>query len=326
MKTLNTIVSNFDAAVTGYPEGSFRNNPGDNTGSGVMAAMANDIWYADSAMIIKYKGSKSGNAETTTASDFVDSIELALGIQVAGVSAWNSATDYSTLGNVSVMRYGMQFTSILASGNLNKDPMTNPTYWMPCPKANDLWDAHVNGRLFHGSLSVHDHTNANYKQYFSLGTHKIGGSSGFAFNAYGVHLDGSAVGVGSLSTIIEAWHLKDSFAPGSVGSRTLKDAKGRVMRFMDAAAGRADLIGEVLADQMQGHVHYNRVVISSTPGSTYTLTKGDVSSAFSQATESTPSVLAPSTDGTNGTPRTGSVTADKSITVGVPYMVICVPA
>lgn len=324
MRALNNIVANFDAAAPGYPEGSFRNNPGDNTGSGVMAAMGNDLWYAISAMVTKYKGAKSGNAETTVASDFMDAIELAMGFQESTVSAWNSGTDYSTLGNVSVMRYGIQFTSILASGNLNKDPMTNPTFWMPCPTARELWQMHVEGRMIvGGSLSVHDHTNANYKQYFSLGTHKLGGYSGYAFNAYGVHLDGSAVGSGALSTIIEAWHLKSSFAPGSTGARTLQDAKGRVARFIDAAAGRADLIGEVLADQVQGHHHNNSVLSNAAQG---TPGNNSVVGSNSAATSSFPQATGMYTDGVNGTPRTGSVTADKSITVGVPYMVICVPA
>jgi len=323
MRTLPTIVANYDGAVTGYPEGSFRNNPGDNSGSGVMAAMGNDIWYALSALVYKFKGTKSGNAETTTASDVVDSLELALGMQASGVSAWDGGTDYSTMGDVAVMRYGIQFTSILASGNLNKDPMTNPTFWMMCPDAKTLYGLHSEGRVIvGGSLSVHDHTNANYKQYFSLGTHILGGSSGYAFDAYGVHLDGSGVGSGALSTIIEAWFLKDSFSTGSVGARTLRDAKGRVLRAMDASGGRADLIGEVLADQMQGHYHAGASGIFgvTTGGSNISTMDSDTSGTGKN------NAKAPTADGTNGTPRTGSVTADKSITVGVPYMVICVPA
>ena len=325
MRAVNGIVANYDAAVTGYPEGSFRNNPGDDTGSGVMAAMGNDLWYALSAMVYKYKGGKSGNAETTVASDFVDAVEAALGSVVSGVSAWDSSTDYSTLGNVSVMRYGVQFTSILSSGNVNKDPVLNPTYWLPCPTARELWMAHSEGRVIHGGcLSLHDHTNANYKQYFSLGKHSLGGANGLEFDAYGVHLDGSGVGSGALSTIIEAWHLKNSFAPGSTGSRTLQDAKGRVMRFIDAAGGRADLIGEVLADQMQGHWHITSFMGSS-GGSDRAYTTTAIGVTKSGET-SIPHAERATSDGANGTPRTGSVTADKSITVGVPYMVICVPA
>lgn len=33
MKTLNTIVSNYDTETGDYPEGSYRNNPGDNVGN-----------------------------------------------------------------------------------------------------------------------------------------------------------------------------------------------------------------------------------------------------------------------------------------------------
>lgn len=318
-RKIPALTPNYDGAVAGYPEGSFRDNPGDLTGSGVVSAWGNDCHYGMGAVIYKYLGDKNGNPETTLSSDFLNAIDAAIGSVVSGVSAWSSATDYSALGNVSVMRYGVQFTSILSTGNTNKDPMTNPTFWMPCPTAREVWSDHVHGTLRFGSLSLHDHTNANYKQYFSLGTHKLGGYSGYAFNAYGVHLDGSAVGSGALSTIIEAWHLKASFAPGSTGSRTLQDAKGRVLRAIDASGGRADLIGEVLADQMQGHFH--DATSGDDLGSAGYFYKRAAASSY--ATNS--SVRAPSSDGTNGTPRTGSVTADKSITVGVPYMVICVP-
>lgn len=320
------LTPNYDGAVAGYPEGSFRDNPGDLTGSGVVSAWGNDVHYAQAAAIYKYLGDKNGNAETTTSSDFLNALETMMGFAVSTVSAWSPSTDYSTLGNVSVMRYGMQFTSILASGNTNKNPMTNPTFWLPCPDAQTLYGLHSEGRMIvGGSLSLHDHTNANYKQYFSLGHHVLGGYAGYAFNAYGVHLDGSGVGSGALSTIIEAWHLKNSFAPGSVGARTLRDAKGRVLRAMDASGGRADLIGEVLADQMQGHFH-TQVSISNRSSSGYT----DANS-FLQGAGVANGVISigdqkPTADGDDGTPRTGSVTADKSITVGVPYMVICVPS
>jgi len=325
-RKIQALTPNYDAAVTGYPEGSFRDNPGDLTGSGVVSAWGNDLHYGLAAVIYKYLGDKNGNAETTTASDFLNAFEAAMGMYSSSVSNWSAATDYSAAGNVSVMRYGMQFTSILASGNTNKDPMTNPTFWMPCPSANELFALHQEGRMVSGgSLSVHDNTNANYKQYFSLGTHKLGGYNGYAFTAYGVHLDGSSVGAGDLSTIIETWALKNSFAPGSTGSRTLQDARGRVMRFIDAAAGRADLIGEVLADQMQGHKHENAVNVDTNNFGTGVATYL-ISQAGSPSTQVSDLTNVPYTDGTNGTPRTGTVTADKSITVGVPYMVICVPA
>ena len=317
------LTPNYDGAVAGYPEGSFRDNPGDLTGSGVVSAWGNDVHYAQAAAIYKYLGDKNGNAETTTSSDFLNALETMMGFAVSTVSAWSPSTDYSTLGDVSVMRYGMQFTSILASGNTNKDPMTNPTFWLPCPEARELWGLHSHGRVITGgSLSLHDHTNANYKQYFSLGHHVLGGFSGYAFDAYGVHLDGSGVGSGALSTIIESWFLKDSFSTGSVGARTLRDAKGRVLRAMDASGGRADLIGEVLADQMQGHIHLEKVPTSSGGSSVFPYPAITVSGT---ANSGIPTAQ-PSTDGVNGTPRTGSVTADKSITVGVPYMVICVPS
>ena len=334
MRDLNVITANYDAPVTGYPEGSYRNNPGDNTGSGIMAAMGNDIWYAISALIYKYLGDKNGNAETTTASDFVNAIDAALGSYSAGISNWDAATDYSTSGMVSVMRYGVQFTSILATGNVGKDPILEPTFWLPVPSARDLFMANVEGTVFQGgSAGLHNHVSANYKQFFSLGTHRIGGASGYAFTAWGVHLDGSAVGSTDLSDIVEAWHLKSTWAPGSLGSRTLIDAKGRVMRFMDQSGGRADLIGEVLADQMQGHWHNwgvggqsGSLGLDATNWFNTVAQGGFYTGAPSRTLDNTVSIRDAISDGTNGTPRTGTVTADKSVTVGVPYVVICVPA
>jgi hypothetical protein len=323
MRTIASIVANYDGASGGFTEGTFRNNPGDDTGSGVMAAFGNDLWYAVSAMITKYKGAKSGSAESVTSSDFVDAIDAALGGVVSGVSAWDSSTDYSTSGTISVMRYGVQFTSILASGNVNKDPVLEPTFWLPVPTARELFDMHSHGRLIHGgSIPLHNHTNAGYRQFFSLGTHKLGGASGYAFNAWGVHIDGSAVGSGALSDIVEAWHMKDVWAPGSVGARTLVDGKGRLLRAIDATGGQAAVMGEVLADRMQGHIHTGSVS-SGNLGGVYTSIPS--AGASNQVNATVPDTGFPKTDGTNGTPRTGSTTRDKSVTVGVPYAVICVP-
>lgn len=38
MRNLPSIVSNFDSATTGFSDGKIRDNPGDDTGSGVMSA------------------------------------------------------------------------------------------------------------------------------------------------------------------------------------------------------------------------------------------------------------------------------------------------
>jgi hypothetical protein len=98
-----------------------------------------------------------------------------------------------------------------------------------------------------------------------------------------------------------------------------------VLRAIDAAGGRADLIGELLADQVQGHKHIITTFSTNGQSAAGRIASG---SGFVSTAVNSDNVFAGdvATDGVNGTPRTGNVTADKSITVGVPYMVICVPA
>ena len=80
-------------------------------------------------------------------------------------------------------------------------------------------------------------------------------------------------------------------------------------------------LGEVQEDQFQGHWH--PLWVSSSGGAlvlAQAYSGGALQVAYSQ------SVQFPTSDGVNGTPRTGSTTRDKSITGGVPYMVVMVPA
>jgi hypothetical protein len=326
MLQIPSIVTNYDAATSDYSEGKFRDNPGDSTGSGVMAAMANDLWYAAAAVIKKYRtGGKSSIAESESSSDLLTALEEMIGAQTNGISAWSASTTYPSIGT-QVMRFGIPFISIYnASTNLNMDPITHPLFWMPVPTARDLLSDYMGGRIISGgSHPIHDYNNAAYVQYFSLGQHKIGGGDdGQVFTAYGVHLDGSNVGASTLSTIIETWHLKDTWAPGSTGSRVLVDAKGRLLRAIDETGGQADLIGEVLEDQVQGHLHETGGQNVGTFGTGSSRVRG----AYSATGTNTCALSdVPITDGTNGTPRTGLTTRDKSITVGVPYAIICVPA
>lgn len=333
------IVTNYDAATSDYSEGKFRDNPGDDTGSGVMAAMANDLWYAAAAIIKKYRtGGKSSIAESESSSDLLTALEEMCGGQINGIPTWSADTTYSTVGT-QVMQSGVPFISIYnASTNLNQSPRISPLFWMPVPTMRDMLADYMNGRIIYGSSHpMHDYNNAAYAQYFSLGKHRIGGGDGTGriYNVYGVHLDGSNVGSGTLSTIIEIWHLKNTWAPGSTGSRVLVDARGRLLRAIDATGGQADLMAESLNDQLQGH---NTAInlydsTSNNPSSPYTAVfPARLDNTGASLWHSSSNVVntaiggSPITDGTNGTPRTGLYTRDKSITVGVPYAIICVPA
>lgn len=332
MKKISSIVTNYDTSSAGFSEGKLRDNPGDDTGSSIVAALGNDWYYAIEAVVKAQNslGAVSDNPESESNHDFLDALLEMVGQKVNGVSDWSSATTYST-ANTHVMRAGMQFTNIYPTGNTNQDPLTTTGFWMPCPDLRTLFSAWKEGRVISGGAApIHDFNNATYyKQYFSLGKHRVGGYGGSVFEAYGVHLDGSAVGSGDLSTIIETWSLKNTWAPGSTGSRTLVNAKGTLLRAVDATGDMAATIAQRLEDAMQDHIHYTAVNSSSgvrygqvTTESSATVVQGatELSSTNAMKTSATKS------DGTHGTPRIDSYTHDKSITVGVPYMVICVPA
>jgi len=326
MRKLSTILTNFDSPTSGYSEGKIRDNPGDDTGSGVVAAWGNDEYYAIVATIKKYLtgGALSDNPESETASDFLQALESLAGVYVDGVSAWSSATAYTVPGTA-VMRYGIQFAN-LSTSNTNHDPLTSPTYWMAVPDKRELLAASHSGRVIVGdSAPLHDFNDGDYQQYFGLGRHNFGGAAGADYLAYGVHLDGQAIGSGGLSDIVEAWHLKGVWMPGSTGSRTAADARGKVPRGIDATGGQADEMGEVLADQMQGHYHAEYYNNTATVSATALAGKHTSSTNDSGPITNT-SIKTPVTDGTNGTPRTGLFTRDKSYTVGVPYVVILVAA
>ena len=325
MRNLATIVANYDSASTGFSDGKLRDNPGDDTGSGVMSAWGNDIWYALRAIVKKWHGAGdvSDTPESENNYDVLSSIEQMMGLDVYGVDTYNPSTTYSTLGE-SVLYAGIQFVNINASANLGKTPLTEPLYWLPVPDSRDLFVKSVHGIPQWGaSHPIHDFNNAAaYRQYFGLGTHRIGGYNGTTFTAVGIHLDGQAIGGSgtALSGIVEAWHLKDIWMPGSEGSRLSIDARGRLLRAIDAAGGQADLMAEVLNDQMQGHRHDFGITANNftTGGAVWALT--GITTGTDSGTRN------PTTDGVNGTPRTGSTTRDKSVTGGVPYMVVMVPA
>lgn len=321
MKKISSVVTNYDSASPGFSEGKLRDNPGDDTGSSVVAAIDNDAYYSRLAVINKYRtGGITDAAESETNSDFLDGIEEAIGYKVDSVSAWSAATTYSTAG-VSVMRYGMQFVNINATGNLNKDPISEPLYWLAVPDARTLFQDFTHGRVIGGGSHVlHDYNNAGYRQFFGLGHHKLGGS--YEFDAYGVHLDGTSVGASTLSDIVETWFLKAVWAPGTTGSRTLVNAKGALLRAIDQTGGMADAMAERLEDALQGHWHG----FAATNSTTYSAGGAGFVGSGTTGTFGNNPVKEPASDGTHGTPRVDSWTRDKSVTVGIPYVVIIVPA
>ena len=118
MRKLSTIVTNRDSASTGFSDGKLRDNPGNDTGSGVMAGYGNDVWYALRAIVKKWSGTGdvSDSPESENNHDVLDAIEQMMGLSVYGVADYNPATTYSTAGE-SVMYAGIQFVNILPSLN-----------------------------------------------------------------------------------------------------------------------------------------------------------------------------------------------------------------
>lgn len=76
MKSLSSYLTNIIAPSTGYSEGQYKDNPGDDTGTGMTAQAMNDILYALFAVITKYDAVSNTN-ETEAASDFLDALEAA---------------------------------------------------------------------------------------------------------------------------------------------------------------------------------------------------------------------------------------------------------
>jgi hypothetical protein len=323
MRTIPTLVSNYDSSSGGFTEGQLRDNPGDDSGSGVVAGWGNDVWYALTALVTKYRtGGKGAAAESTTNSDFLDAIEEMSGQKVSGVSNWASGTTYSTIGE-KVMRYGVQFTCISTTANLNKDPLLYPLLWSPVPKFEELFRAHATGRVMMGDCSpMHQYSHASYLASFSLGTHKVGGASGQVFNALGIHLDGAAYASGSAGyTALASWAHAAIFSTLAT-SYTMTDARARVLRAISATGGLSPTIGALIEDQLQGHKH-TLTVGNNTGGGAGPAGWLQFAASFGDIAKSTDVTL--TTDGTNGTPRTGTETRVKSLTVGVPYVVIMVP-
>ncbi len=265
MKDPRDYLTNFTPPSSGYSLGRLKDDPGDETGSGITVLTHNDFLYALLAPILKYKGAVSETDESETASDMLDALEIMAGLKNTDVNEWSAATTYGTLGTV-VFHHGMQFINILNSGNTNKPPFENPTYWFPVPESRMLYRMYAEGIIQPGTLSpLHTLGGTYYQQTFSLGSHRFGGASGVVFNAYGIHLDGTTVVGGStLATAVAAHWAKDIFAPEAVGVRTLKDLRECVIRSMGAAGGNAATLAEVQAAMMQDHGHASSASASGT--------------------------------------------------------------
>lgn len=332
MNKITSTQTNYTAAAAGYAEGTFKDDPGDGTGSSIIVKNFNDVWYALATPILKYLGALADTDEKTTQSDFQDSIERMVGVQNENVGAYASGTTYSADDHV--MHLGVQFVSMVGS-NTGNDPFDNPDKWLPCYNRDEAILKHRNCDVIQGGLEdIHNHRDAGYRQYFKWGKYNYGGDSGRNFQAYGIHLDGTIVTGGPLATILDVggadeYPYLDIIAPDVAGTRTLLDTRGAVAAAIDATGGSREDVGVYQDDAFQGH---DRDLASSLGGSnivndtygTGASLSGQGMGGSTLATRNTVITSNYYDDGTNGTPRVDDETRMKNYSVGVASVLVFV--
>ena len=226
MKSLDLYLINLIAASSGYPLGQLKDNPGDNSGTGIVAQTHNDILYSLVAAITKYSAISDTN-ESTTDSDFIDAIERLTGHGHGSVSEYSNSTTYAI--NEQVFFYGIQFVSLQGS-NTGNSPLTSHTYWAPAPETVKMFQSFVNGEILRSGMDPVDESGGgSFQTWIKYGIHNLGGTSGQDYQAYKVHLDGTVVtGDTDLETIfdpggVNEYRFIDTVAPDSMGTRTLID-------------------------------------------------------------------------------------------------------
>jgi hypothetical protein len=289
------------------------------------------------APILKYKGAVSGNLESDIASDNLDAIELAIGIQNENTTEYINTTTYDI--DDEVMYLGEQFVS-LATANTGNNPLDNPDKWMPCLSRTNIIKLWQDGVLQDGGLgAVHNNRDANYRTSFKLGKYNFGGSSGRNFQAYGVHLDGAVVtGDTTLEAVLKVgltgeYHFLDIIAPDVAGTRSLVDIRKRVERVGDATGGVTENIGGVqnfatqgwqayaAADDTGARNLYGLTGNRDTTPQTSTLANSTTMRMTTTAQGATNRIKA-GNDGTNGDIQTASETRMMNYVVVLKYLII----
>jgi hypothetical protein len=249
----------------------------------------------------------------------------------SGISAYGSGTTYSTAGTL-VRLEGKTYSATGVAGNLNKDPRLpeNALFWFT-PQDDDTLEflAKQGDPIPGGMHTINNRAGANYQQNMKIASKAVGGS---VYNFHMIHLDGSQVtgnttleGLLNVGAGNENIYI-DYFAPDSLGTRTLIDS-GELVFAGQSSSGENDTLGEVLEDREQGHKH-----IAMTQPQSGTPTYGTGGSGldgltFTSGTTGDSSLTGPQyTDGVNGTPRTGSTTRPKELTVGCSYIIVMVAA
>lgn len=337
MKQPDTFLTN-TTTPSGRAQGAAKNNPGDNTGSGMDKEIYNDPAYAIIAMADSYKeGGLSDADETTLASDLRDSIEELAGLKVTdpstpanSVDDWDVAESGYVVGDL-VMQNGYQYVLYYATGATGNEPGTlaGKPYWKKVPRLDLLMDHEDNGEpVPMGLHPMSDRAGAKFNQNIEYGRYRVGGNGGQFKQFYAVHLDGTQVtGDATLEAIFdpggadEYWNI-DMIAPEELGTRTLLDL-GDYVPVPQSSGGDADTVGELVEDQMQQ-------ITGQFASIRFTGDSGTDTGAFSESTIASGVLAAGGSDRTLVTfdsadspdARTSTTTHGKRFTVASPAVIV----
>ncbi len=261
MKEPDNFLTNPVSPTTPRPYGAAKDNPGDNSGSGMTAELYNDPAYALLLAINKYKEDGiSNNDESLDDPDFMYALMEALGERVDGIDDWESGTTYSAIGDL-VMYKGIQYVSYNYTGNVGQIPVPGSTYWYAIPTKHELITSFQNGTVHFGMHKINDRDGLYYQQNISFGKHRLGGNGDDYYDFTLIALDGTqvtgdadlvaALGIGT----VNEHPMIDIFAPESGSIRTLIDMGERSLVGQSNGSGESDTMGEEQDDRIEQHEH-----------------------------------------------------------------------
>jgi hypothetical protein len=234
---------------------------------------------------------------------------------------WLDYFNYTTIPT-SVRFGGGRYVNYVASNSGNIPPL-NPDKWLPVDPRYTLIKQSADALIQRGGLiPAHDRADSDYQQNILVDSVEINGTT---YNLYMVHLDGTQLtGDTTLEAIFDPggsdeYHSIDYYAPDVLGTRTLLDM-GEHIPTPQSSGGENDTLGALLDDRFQGHHHTVR--FSSAVGSAGNV----IPTGSTLLATSTGAVIGPTTDGVNGTPRTGLTTRPKELTEGASYIIVMTDA